>query len=173
MSASRRSLPCQKKRRIHWKRDKLHNPRAADDFFFLVEDGGVAGGDGALGLVEGDEHALAAVGRCYWLDPCWSWALAVADAGLNAQAPRERRDADPVGAVAGEAGPVQLGFGADGDVAAGGVDVQHVERVGRGDAEALALADRKVVDALVAAERLAGGGDELACGFGDGFALLL
>jgi len=32
----------------------LDNPRAADDFFLLVEDGGVAGGDGALGFVEGD-----------------------------------------------------------------------------------------------------------------------
>ncbi len=110
----------------------LDNPRAADDFFLLVEDGGVAGGDGALGFVEGDENALAAVGRGGRLDPRWRGALAVADAGLDAQASFERWDADPVGAVAGEAGPVQLGLGAYRDVAAGGVDVQDVERVGRG-----------------------------------------
>jgi hypothetical protein len=35
-------------------KDDLNDPCASDYFFSLVEDGGVAGGDGALGLVEGD-----------------------------------------------------------------------------------------------------------------------
>jgi len=53
------------------------------------------------------------------------------------------------------------------------VDLEDIERVGRGNAEALALADGEVVDAGVASDDFAGGGDEFARRIGDGFALLL
>jgi hypothetical protein len=48
----------------------------------------VAGGDGALGLVEGDENALAPSGAVQGSIQRWGGALAVADAGLDAQGRR-------------------------------------------------------------------------------------
>jgi hypothetical protein len=41
---------------------QLQNPTAADYFVAIVEDGGVAGGDGALRLIEGDADAIFACG---------------------------------------------------------------------------------------------------------------
>ena len=60
----------------------------------------------------------------------------------------------------------QVVVGAYGDLVGVGVDVEDVEGVGRGEAEALALADGEAVDAGVVAEDFAGGGDELAGGVG-------
>ena len=65
-----------------------------------------------------------------------------------------------------------FGF-ADGDLVRVGVDGEHVERVGAGEAEALALADGEVVDAGMAADDLTGACDELAGGFGHGLLLLV
>ncbi len=62
----------------------------------------------------------------------------------------------------------QLGVGAHGDAMAGGVDIEHVERRGRADAQALALADGEVEDAVVVADDLAVGGDQFAGGLRDG-----
>ena len=66
----------------------------------------------------------------------------------------------------------QLGVRADGDAMAGGVDVEHVERRGRADAEALALADGEVGDAFVVADDFAVGRDQFAGGLGHCLALL-
>src|SRR6185437_10470919 len=51
---------------------------------------------------------------------------------------------------------------ADGDAMARRIDLKNVERVGRGNAEALALANGEVVDAGVAPDDYAGSGDQLA-----------
>ena len=53
------------------------------------------------------------------------------------------------------------------------MDVEDVERVGRGEAEALALADGEALDAFVVADDFAGGGDEFAGGVGERFVLLV
>ena len=55
---------------------------------------------------------------------------------------------------------------------AGVIDLDDVERVGRVDAEALALTDGEVVHAAMMADDVAGGRDELARGIGNFFALL-
>ena len=67
----------------------------------------------------------------------------------------------------------QLGVGAYGDAVAVGVDIEHVEGCGGADAQALALADSEVEDAVVMADDLAIGGDKLAGGVREGLALLL
>ena len=68
---------------------------------------------------------------------------------------------------------IEVGVGAYGDLVGVGVDVEDVERLGRGEAEALALAYGEGVDAGVVADHFAGGGDELAGGVGELFALLV
>ena len=147
----------------------------------MVEDGGVAWGYGALGFVEG--YADAVGGDEF--EGCRGWLLAVADAdlcpegrvaagGLTGFETRcEAGDGDPVEAMDEEGRSVEFRLGADGDAAGVGVDLEDVEGIGSEDAEALALADGEVVDALVMAEGCAGGGDQLAGGVWDGLALLL
>ncbi len=154
----------------------LDDPAAAEDFVAFIEDGGVAGGDGALGSVEGDAEELAGLGGGgvggEEFEESGGGLVDVADFDLGACGAGDAGDGDPVDSVDGEGGDVERGLGADGDLAGGLVDVEDVEGVGGGDAEALALADGEVVDAGVLAEWGTGGGDEGAGGIGEGQALL-
>ena len=99
--------------------------------------------------------------------------VAVADLDADADGFGELGDGDPVEAVGEEVAGLELFVGADCDLVGVGVDVEDVERVGAGDAEALALAYGEAVDARVMADDFAGGGDELAGGVGEVFALLV
>jgi len=149
----------------------LDNPAAADDLVFLIEDGGLAGGDGSLGLVEESmdgvviDAAEGGHGR----------GVAMADLGADADgfAFGQAGDGDPVEAVGEEIAGEKIFVGADGDPVGVGVDGEDVERVGRGEAEALALAYGEALDAFVVTDDLAGGGDEFAGGVGELFVLLV
>ena len=72
----------------------------------------------------------------------------------------DRVDASAVAVQDGVADPDparrQIGSRADGDRVRGGVGGEHVERLRRGDADPAPLADREVVVAAMAADRLAG-----------------
>src|SRR5882757_8568752 len=134
----------------------LDDPTASGYLVFLIEDGGLAGGDGALGLVEEGVDGVvvdaAERGR--------GWGVAMSDFGTDADgfAFGETGDGDPVEAVGEEIAGEEIFVGAYGDLVGVGMDRQDVERVGRGEAEALALADGEALDAFVMADDLAGGG---------------
>ena len=96
----------------------------------------------------------------------------MANLDLDAHWGGQNGDADPIEAAASQAASGQLGVGAYGDAVAGRIDIEHVERRGRTYAEALALADGEVEDAVVAAEEFAAGGDEFPGGLRYLFALL-
>src|ERR1700677_3837343 len=96
---------------------------------------------------------------------------AMADLDADADGFGQLGDGDPVEAVGEEVAGEEVFVGADGDLVGVGVDGEDVERVGAGEAEALALADGEALDAFVMADDLAGGGDELAGGVGEVFAL--
>ena len=85
--------------------------------------------------------------------------MAVADFDGHADGLGGFGDGDPVEAVGGEAGGEKLAVGADLDLVGVGMNLQDVERVGRAEAEALALAYGEGVDAFVAADDFAGRGD--------------
>lgn len=131
--------------------ERSDDPAAADYFVVVVEDSGLAGGDGALGFVEGGQD-FAGFGR---LEGGPGGVVAVADFDLDAQGGGERGNADPVEAAGAEGARGELFVGAHGDAVGGGVNVEHVERRGRADAEALALAYGEVGDAVVMAEEVA------------------
>jgi hypothetical protein len=147
----------------------LDDPAAAGYFVFLIEDGGLAGGDGALGLVEeGADLVVVDAGEG---GHCGD--VAVADLDADADGFGELGDGYPVEAVGEEVARHEIGVGANGDLVGVGVDVEDVEGLGAGEAEALALTDGEGVDAGVVADDFAGGGDEFAGGVGEGFALLV
>ena len=99
--------------------------------------------------------------------------VAMADLDADADGFGELGDGDPVEAVGEEVAGEEIFVGAYGDLVGVGVDVEDVERVGAGEAEALALADGEALDAFVVADDFAGGGDEFAGGVGEVFALLV
>ena len=125
----------------------LADPAAAYYFVVLIEDGGLAGGDGSLRLVEDGVDlvfAVAVQGGC-------SGDVTVADLNGDAKlfAFVEIGDGDPVEAVGVEVAREEIFVGAYGDLVGVGVDVEDVEGGGRSDAEALALAYGEALDALV------------------------
>ena len=99
----------------------LHDPAAAYYLVLLVEDGGLAGGDGSLGVVEGGVDYVAAGSG----EGGGGWGVAVADLDVYADAFAgfEVGDGDPVEAVGGEVAGHQVGVGAYGDLMGVGVDV--------------------------------------------------
>src|SRR3984885_10839962 len=117
----------------------LDDPAAADYLVFLIEDGGLAGSGGSLGLVEAgvDRVFVDAAERGH------GRGVAVADLGADADglAFGEAGDGDPVEAVGEEVAGEEIVVGADGDLVRIGMDGEDVERVWAGEAEALALAD--------------------------------
>ena len=88
--------------------------------------------------------------------------MAVTDLDLHTHGDGEFGNADPVDAVGAQSRGGEFGVGADGDAVARGVDLENVERIGRGYLETLALPDSEVGDAFVATDHFAAGGDEFA-----------
>ena len=146
------------------------DPAAAYYFVVLIEDGGLAGSDGSLRLVEDGVDLVVAVavqGGC-----SWDVTMSNLDGDAEFFALVEIGDGDPVEAVGVEVAREEIVVGAYGDLVGVWVDGQDVEWVGRGQAETLALAYGEALDALVVADDFAGGGDEFACGVGEGLMLL-
>jgi hypothetical protein len=146
----------------------LVDPAAADDLVPAVEDGGLAGSDGALRLVEESVDAIVAVGpQC---SP--GRFMAMANLDLHAEFVGETFDGNPVEAVGVEFASEEFFVRADDDAVRVGVDGKDVARGsvsgdrGRRDVEALALADGEVVNAGVLAEEFASRGDKIASGVG-------
>ena len=104
------------------------DPAASDYLVFLIEDGGLAGGDGALGFVEEgvDGVFVDAAERGH------GGGMAVADFGADADgfAFGEAGDGDPVEAVGEEIAGEEIFVGAYGDLVRVGVDGEDVKRVG-------------------------------------------
>src|ERR1700691_334244 len=129
----------------------LDDPAAAYYFIFVVEDGSLAWGYGSLGVVEGGFY-FAVIGHAN----CGrGWFVAVTNLGSDSHLAFEMRDGNPVEFAGAESLCGRFGVAADCDAMAGVIDLNDVERVGRGYTEALALADGEVVDAGVAADHLA------------------
>ena len=166
----------------------LDDPAAANYFVTVVEDGGLAGGYGALGVVEGGEDFLfqwsripgpqmrgtgGTLGRRdKGFEGGPGGVVAVADLDFYAHGGGEGGDADPVEAAGAESLGGEFGVGAYRDLVRVRVDGEDVERRGGADAEALALADGEVGDAVVMSDDFAVGSDEFAGGVRDGAALL-
>ena len=98
--------------------------------------------------------------------------VAMTDLDLDAHGGGEGRNADPVEAAGAEGAGSEVRVRSYGDAVAVGVDGEDIERRGGADAQALALADGEVGDAVVTAEDFAIGGDQLAGGVGERAALL-
>jgi hypothetical protein len=139
------------------RRNALYDPTASDYFVFLIEDGGLAGGDGSLGLVEEgvDGVVVDAAERGH------GWGVAMADlcADSDGFSFGEAWDGDPVEAVGEEVAGEEIFVGSYSDLVRVGVNGEDVERVSAGEAEALALADGEALNAFVVADDLACGGD--------------
>ena len=138
----------------------LKDPAAAHYDFSVIEYGGLAGGDGALGLVEGRGNFTGSG----VLDLGHSWLVAVADFYADAKRLGKRLDGDPV-QVAGAEGPrVEQIIGAEDNLIRGGLDLNDIERRACGYSQALALAYGEVVNAGVFANGFARCGNEFAGG---------
>lgn len=141
----------------------LEDPAAAYYLVLLVEDGGLAGGDGALGFVEvGVDFGVVEAG-----EGGQGGLVAMADLDADADGVGELWDGYPVEAVGAEVAGEEIFVGAYGDLVRVRMDVEDVERIGAGEAEALALADGEGLDSGVVADDFAGGVDEVAGGVGE------
>ena len=119
----------------------LDDPTAAYDFVAIVEDGRLAGGDGALRSIKRRKNFVLA--RHFNDGP--GWLVAVANLGLDAHGGVERGDGNPVQVAGAECLDGGLRFAAYGDLVRRIVDLDDVERRVRREAESLALSDRKSV----------------------------
>ena len=78
----------------------LEDPAAADDLILLIEDGGLAWGDGALGFVEnGMRGGGPVVGDRARGQGGWLGLMTMAYLGEDADRPGEGWDGDPIEAV--------------------------------------------------------------------------
>ena len=103
----------------------LDDPTASDYLVFLIEDGGLAGGDCTLGLVEEgvDGVVVDAAERGH------GGGVAMADLGADADgfAFGEAGDGDPVEAVGEEIAGEEIFVGAYSDLVRVGVDGEDVD----------------------------------------------
>ena len=136
----------------------VFDPAAAYDNVSIVEDGALAGGDGALRVVEDDLDFVGA-GR---LDGCWGGLMFVADLDGHMHGLADFVGRDQVHATSGESFRKEIGIVADDHLATVILDLNYVERRASGDTEALALADGEIVHSGVLADDFAVGGDHLA-----------
>src|SRR5688572_18290769 len=134
------------------------DPPTPDDFVSVVKDRRLSGRDGELRLVEDDLRPRRAVRG----DGRGRVAVAVTDARREARRALGRRAGDPVHVVRLEGGAAELLARPDHDARIGGLEAEHVHRPSGREPEALALADRQPVDALMAAEDRAAGINNVA-----------
>lgn len=123
-----------------------------------VEDGGLAGSDGALGLVEADFDGPIGVG-----EECGGGrVVAVADLDGDVEGRVERFDANPIHVGDAGGGGAEVGVVADDELILQRVERDDVHGAAGGDAEAAALADGEAMEAVVLAEDGAIGSDDFA-----------
>ena len=131
---------------------QLGDPTTSDHLVSLIEDGGLAGGDCTLGIVEDgvDEVVACAAegghGR--------RMTMADLDGDADGFVLSEVRDGDPVEAIGVEVAREEVFICAYGDLVRVRVDVEDVERIDAREAEPLALAYGEALDAFVAADDL-------------------
>ena len=100
----------------------LDDPTAAYDFITVVEDGRLAGGDGALRSIKRRKNFVLA--RHFNSGP--GGLVAVADFDLYAHALGESGNADPIATARSQCPRGQFGVGAHCDTMAVGVDAEDV-----------------------------------------------
>src|SRR6266700_2724369 len=134
------------------------DPAAAEDDFTIVEDGRLAGRDGALGRIESNARAIfrnsfrgGGRGR-----------VLVADFYEGANRSGRLFARDPIHVFNFKCRGTQKVVFANNDAVLLWIDGENVERLAGGEAEALTLANRKVVNAIVAADHVAGFVDDFA-----------
>src|SRR6202035_3680923 len=116
-------------------RSSLSDPAAADDLVALIEDGGLAGGDGALRLVEGGKNAVGGVirgaFRAYRRERGPGRIVAMANLDLDAQslAGVKAGHRDPVEAIGIEFAAEQVLVRAHRDLVRARMDLEDVDRV--------------------------------------------
>ena len=143
-------------------------PAAAEEEIVVVGDAGLAGSDGALGAVELEcRGAVGTRENC-----CRGAGMVVADFDGGGEVVGRGVEGDPVAAFDGEGVAFELGVVADDDAVVGGIEFDDVERFGRGDAEAFALADGVEFDAVVPPQDAAMDVHDVAGVFLDEFGLL-
>src|SRR5258708_5987968 len=127
------------------------DPAAAEDDVAVVENSGLAGGDRALWGIEHD----ARDGGTERLDCGGRGLVLVADFGEGAKRGGRLTAGNPIDAFDfAYRLPEDIVF-ADDDAALLRINRENVEGLAGGKAEALALADRKIVNAVVAADHVA------------------
>src|SRR5262245_22423355 len=145
--------PCRWSGRADSARDLVQPQRprdrpAAEHEVVPVENGRLAGRDRLQRRVEAHAHAVVAER----LDGAGHVRRAVADLDRRPDRPPRWRDRDPVELGGLEAAALQLALRPDHDRVASRVDLDHVERLSRRDAEAAPLPDRVMHDAAVPAD---------------------
>src|SRR5579883_1757383 len=147
------------------------DPTAAEDALAIVEDAGLARRHGARRLVENDFAAGAREE-----EPGGHGGLRRAQLHGDAQPVGPGGPgavaAEPVDGAEPHPATAERALRPDDDARPFGIETKDVERIGRGDAEAAALADGEVDDAVVAAEDAALAIDDLARRKGAGAQLL-
>ena len=147
---------------------RLSNPAATDHDSAIVEHCGLAGGNGPLGLVEGDEDFVVSGS----LDQGWRGLVAMTNLHRYPHRLSKVIDRDQVHAAGAQVTLVKMIFPADHDLLVRAADLNHVERRSRSHAESLTLAHREIVDAGVLADDFAVRGDKVAGSVWQCFALL-
>src|SRR5215467_3311387 len=137
---------------------ELADPAAGEDSVVLVDDGGLARCYGTLRRIEGDSGPHTGQG----FDRGSSGFVSVPDFYRGADRCRGFGDADPVYGFDLEHAGAQGVFFADYDAIGFTFDGENVERLARGEAEALALPYGEIVNAVVAAENFARCRDQFA-----------
>ena len=136
------------------------DPAAGEEDVVVVEDDGLAGGDGMLRLLEVEtEFVGGGDGRNGGLGGVIVTDFGGAKDGVTGGV---RSWGEPIGLVGDEGAAEEGVFVADGDLVGVGVDVDDVDGVAKGEADAFALADGEMLVAGVLADDLAGGVDDLA-----------
>src|SRR5258708_25092915 len=127
------------------------DPAAAEDDVAVVENSGLAGGDGALRGVERG----ARDGNVERLDCGGRGLVLVANFREGAKRGGRLIAGNPIDAFNFACRLSEDIVFADDDAVLLRINREDVERLAGGEAEALALADRKIVNAVVAADRIA------------------
>jgi len=140
-----------------WRRyQDLLDPAAGQDGFVVVEDGGLAWGDCALGSFEGDAGAI--VGESF--DGGGGGVVLVADFCLAEDRHGWLRDGNPIYIFNFECARAQRFVFADDNAIVSRIYRNHIDGLAGCEAEAFALADSVIVYACVAADDRAIFGDD-------------
>ena len=105
---------------------ELENPATANDLVAVVEDGGLTGSDGALGLVKGCDRNFAGTNPAGSAGP--GGLMPVADLDLHAHGSGQGWNADPIESPGTQSGRGQFRIGADRDAMACVINLQDVKR---------------------------------------------